>query len=358
MNIVHICSVSAKPSGIKTVLKKISAKQREYGNTVRVLSLNISEPDFKHINTLRDFYNEIQKSRPDIVVFHSVYYLMYIPFSLLLRKNKIPYAVELHGALSIENYKVSYIKKVIANFIYFRRFLANACGIIYLNDKEYQNSIVKDINKNYVVVPNGCDVIENQYNNSGGRSSKIEVLYVGRIERYHKGLDVLLSAIRILLNRQMADKMRFVFYGDGDESECVWFKEQIADISGIAEFNGPIYGKSKEIAMCKSDIFILTSRSEGMPMGVLEALSYGLPCILTVETNLGEEIEEAGAGWITTLLPEDIADTISVAIEDYQNNRDHLSMKALKMSKRYSWSVIAQNSIEKYQLLLNKNKCK
>lgn len=353
MNIIHICCASDKPNGIKTVLKKISVKQRENGNEVRVLSLQSGEPSFKYIHSLKGFIDEIQSSRPDLVIFHSVYYVYYALFSVLLSLWRIPYAVELHGALSKSNYRVSYIKKMIANFLFFKRFLRSARGIIYLNKNEYENSIVKDINPNYIIIPNGCDISEYICTRNKAKDEQLQILYIGRIERVHKGLDILLDAMKIISNNEVMRNVRFVFCGDGSELECKWFLAQISKLSKIAEFRGPIYGEQKEMTMLESDIFILTSRFEGMPMGVLEALSMGLPCILTKETNLGVEVQEAYAGWLTSLSSDDIARDILRAIEDYRTNHMTLSQNALTLSRNYSWDTIAKTSIQAYMTLLS-----
>ena len=352
MNIVHICSVTPKPEGIKTVLKKLSFKQREQGNNVRVFSLQLGEPEFQVVNTIKGFNAEIKSNRPDIVIFHSIYFLLYIPFVISLWLKKIPYAIQLHGALSAENYKVSHKKKLIANFLFYNRFIKQAKSIIYLNINEYKKSIVKEINPNYTIIPNGCDLISDNHIKQEP-NDPIKIVYIGRIERVHKGLDILLDAIELISNSDSGKKVRFTFYGDGSDSEVIWFKEQIKQVDQIAEYKGPIYGKQKELAIRESDIFILTSRSEGMPMGVLEALSYGLPCILTPETNIGEEVKIANAGWLTDTNADQIASVINKSISEYLIEHDSLRHNAIRLSNKYNWEDIATFSVDEYQRIVN-----
>lgn len=45
------------------------------------------------------------------------------------------------------------------------------------------------------------------------------------------------------------------------------------------------------MVLLQTDLFIQTSRHEGMPMGLLEALSIGVPCLVTVGTSLGHIIK-------------------------------------------------------------------
>ena len=351
MKIVHVCSVTSRANGIKSVLKELSVEQQKNGAHVRVISLLPGEDSFIHIDSVRSFYKEICNNTPDIVIFHSVYYMLYVQFAIILALKKIPYAIELHGALSQENYKVSHTKKVIANILFFNRFIKNARSIIYLNNNEYDKSVVKNINPKSVIIPNGCSHVSNLKRPSFD-GSPIKVVYIGRIERVHKGLDILLEAIDAIITSDCVNDVRFIFYGNAHESEQIWFKEQVSNRSSVVEYRGPVYGNDKDVAMRNANIFILTSRSEGMPMGVLEALSYGLPCILTPETNLGKEVENAGAGWIPSLDPQFISRTIKKAVVDYRQNGEYYRENALKLAERYNWTDIAKNSIRLYKTMI------
>ncbi|MBD2508806.1 glycosyltransferase [Nostoc muscorum FACHB-395] len=59
--------------------------------------------------------------------------------------------------------------------------------------------------------------------------------------------------------------------------------------------------------MYEFDLLIHTFRFEGHPIAVLEALSYGIPCLLTPGTNIAGEVEAAGAGWSVEDTPAAIA---------------------------------------------------
>lgn len=355
MKIIHICSVRPqKPNGIKTVLENLAPKQIEAGHQVRVFSINSEKSNFEDVNSIRKFIQNINLDKPDIVIFHSIYYLLYIPFAIILMIKRIPYAIELHGALSKENYKVSHIKKVVANFIFFKKFIKKAKSIIYLNIQEYNNSIVKTINPKCTIIPNGCNSIENLQSQINLGQGLLNIIYIGRIERVHKGLDVLLDAIDIINKEKAGLEVKLSFYGDGNSQELEWFTQRISSINHIVEFYGPIYGEEKDRVMRNANMFILTSRSEGMPMGVLEALSYGLPCILTPGTNIGDEVKTAGAGWLTDANPIKIAEAINNAVTEFYKNFNVLRNNAIELAKKYDWSNIAIMSINEYQYMIIK----
>lgn len=356
MNVLHICFSGKKPEGVKSVLQILPNRQRDFVNNVKVYSINRFSDEFETVRSIREFYKIIKKEKPDIVVFHSVYFLLYASFAILLWFKRIPYAITLHGALSKESYKVSYLKKRIANFLFFKRFIKKASSIIYLNENEYNNSIVKNINPKYTIISNGCNTVP-EFEYYFDNDAPISIVYVGRINRVYKGLDLLFQAIDIISESDISAKVKFVFYGVGAKTECEWFEEQIAKRPHITEFNGAVYGTDKDRILKEADIFILTSRSEGMPMGVLEALSYGLPCILTPGTNFGDEVVAANAGWLTSLDPEEIANTIKNAVCQYPASYKELRKNSLELSRKYNWSRIAENSIAEYSKIIEDYKC-
>lgn len=54
--------------------------------------------------------------------------------------------------------------------------------------------------------------------------------------------------------------------------------------------HGGVYDSDKETILLNSDFFILTSRFKGHLMGLIEALSYGLFCLVTEGSNMADGI--------------------------------------------------------------------
>ena len=90
-------------------------------------------------------------------------------------------------------------------------------------------------------------------------------------------------------------------------------------------------------------------------MGILEALSYGVPCIVTQGTNLREIIEESDAGWGANNTSESIGLAITRFI-DSENVLQEKSRNAVQLIKsEYEWSVVAQKTIKKYTEFMDGN---
>ena len=111
-------------------------------------------------------------------------------------------------------------------------------------------------------------------------------------------------------------------------------------------------GKDKERALLDADIFIQTSRHEGMPMGILEAMSYGIPCLVTEGTTLGEYVNEVDAGWASANNAEEISNILLLASEE----RDRWKIKGNNgrnsVRDDYSWSNVANFILSEYKALI------
>ena len=100
------------------------------------------------------------------------------------------------------------------------------------------------------------------------------------------------------------------------------------------------------------DFFIQTSRFEGMPLGILEALSYGIPCLVTRGTTLGEKIEEGKCGVMAETDPESVAEKMMQMIGGRDSFKE-MSDNGIKfVEDNFSWSAVAQEAIRNYSELL------
>lgn len=360
MNILHITDISWQSNGMYSVLANLMPVQKSMGNNVMGITVRKKRadlPDLLEMHKSNDFSNLLNEFKPDIVIFHSLYAREYIPFYKKLLKENIPYIIQLHGAMSHGNYKKGHLKKWIANTLYFNRFIKKAQKIIYLNQFEYDESLVKFINPQSVIIPNGCTPhFGNSIAADRPKNRKTEILFLGRIDIHHKALDILIEAIHKLKNKGFGKDIHFTFYGNGENSDLEKFTKLMSPLEGFADFKGPVYGKDKESVYNKSDIFILTSRSEGMPMGVLEALSYGIPCFVTPQTNVANIINDFDCGWVTDLSSDAISENIIIATKDYCKRKVELTQSSLKAANDFSWDGIAAKTLDLYSDVISHNK--
>jgi glycosyltransferase involved in cell wall biosynthesis len=157
------------------------------------------------------------------------------------------------------------------------------------------------------VDPRKVHVIENGVDNEfwGAASysptyprSSPTIVTVGRLTRV-KGHDVLIRTLAQI--KQHVPDVKLVIAGDGESRKEL---EKLARSLGLAhaiEFIGYVSKERLRSVLQKAAVFVLPSRSEGMPLAMLEAMAVGVP---TVATNVGgvPEVLTHGSG---ILVPPD-----------------------------------------------------
>ena len=89
-------------------------------------------------------------------------------------------------------------------------------------------------------------------------------------------------------------------------------------------------------------------------MGMIEALSFGLPCVATVGTNLTCEIEKYKAGWIAQNTEESVIKALHTMVRDYCNESTK-GRNARTLSASFSWDAIAEKSHNEYAKMIERH---
>lgn len=124
------------------------------------------------------------------------------------------------------------------------------------------------------------------------------------------------------------------------------------DVGDIISLNPPIFGEEKENVLLNADIFIQTSRADTTPTGVLCALSYGLPCILTEGTSLAGFVVENNAGWACETDVNAISQAIVKAVEERNLLLEKSKNAKEAIEKYYCWDSVEKEIIDHYRVLV------
>jgi len=158
-----------------------------------------------------------------------------------------------------------------------------------------------------------------------------------------KGLHDLIDAYRKIKN----PKFRLVIAGDADhETDYSRRLKRQAKEWGIV-LTGFVHGKPLQELYSNAGLFVLPSYHEGLSLGLLEALSYGLP-VLVSDIPQNKEIalrkyRYFKVGDISDLTGK-IEELMEKAISEEEKNQQ---IEILK--KEYDWNKIAQRTIEVYK---------
>lgn len=285
-------------------------------------------------------------NKPDIAILESCYCYTFEKIIKDLRSLKVPYVIVPRSSLTKQAQKLRPLKKIVGNLLYYNRMINNAAAVHYLSEQEKIDSIGQWGSKCFVV-PNGTHTvakIKESFN-----EDRIDAVYIGRIEIFQKGLDMLVKAVDQIQDMLRDSRFHLSIYGPDREGAYDELSRMISDfrIDDLISLNSSLFGEEKENRLLEADLFIMTSRFEGMPMGLIEALSYGLPCIITTGTNMKPIICEADAGWGA----DDNVDSVKQSLIKMLEERDQFinkSKNAAKCGKSYDWDEIAKLTHKEY----------
>jgi len=286
-------------------------------------------------------------NKPDIVVFNEVYKPKYIKIYKECKKHKIPYVIIPHGSLVKNAQQRHRGKKIIGNIVLFNKFIYNASAIQFLNQNEKKETYFKY--KKAIICGNGTNIP--QYTNQWKSSMNKDLVYIGRYEIKHKGLDLLVNMCCKYKQWFIDNNMHIQLYGRDSGNELTMLKQDISKnkIQDILIINKPVYHDEKENVLKNSYAFIQCSRYEGQPMGIIEALSVGLPCIVTEGTYMGDYIQEKKCGLVSTFNIDKVFENVRY-IYTHEQEREKFANNSKKYSVvDYHWENVIANTIKQYK---------
>jgi glycosyltransferase involved in cell wall biosynthesis len=187
------------------------------------------------------------------------------------------------------------------------------------------------------IIPNGVEPGEIRRSNGGERY----MLYLGRLDIHHKGLDLLVRGFEHLV-RNSRYEGRLVIAGDGrDREKLIELIGRLSpEIRERLELAGWVEGERKHELIVNADFLVMPSRYESQPIVALEAAAAGRPVIASDikelrfigENRMGINFR---AGDI-----RDLAERIRLLAEN-NSIREDFGRNARLWAEGYSWDSIA-----------------
>ena len=290
---------------------------------------------FSRLIVLIDIFKILKLEKPDVVIpFSTTTNGSVIIISKLL-DIKVLASEHNNYKVRLRNPSIWFVKRLIYKMTDYLMVLTNR------DEKEYYGKFIKNI----VVMPNPLPLIPLNSQNESQREEII--LAVGNVARWnHKGFDNLLSIFANIQNSIPNYKLQII--GSGDQTFLKNICENL-NIIGKVEFVGEV--SNIQDYMQKASVFALTSRWEGLPMVLIEAMSQGIPCVAyDCFTGPAEIITNGKDGiLVNDQNKEEFGQELINLLND-KNKQLSLSKEAILKVKKYDTNAI----LDKWELLLNK----
>ena len=223
-------------------------------------------------------------------------------------------------------------------FVLYLKWVLRSANLILLLDKDSLRDY-KPYNSNLVQVGNSIICPELPEGMHVLREGKVrEILFVGRLSK-DKRVEPIIRAVEGMGKAGFGEEgsgmdgseIRLTIVGDGEE-----YHNLIPYAGERIRFVGAVPPKEVKEYMQNSDILVMNSSFEGVPMTILEAISYGLPVVSTNVGGIGEALHFGQDSEET----DGTEEGIQAAIRRIEAHYDVYSRNAYENSKAYDYRTL------------------
>jgi glycosyltransferase involved in cell wall biosynthesis len=331
----------------------------------------IESPDGKYIDlgcfnfSLKDIFERINEFSPQVGHIKSCWTPFHAKAAWAMRRNNIPYILEPGGHFLPVHFTTRFAERP---YGLMRKILKHGYQALVDSSvlrgagavRALSNLEARDLTQRYGVksfaLPLGINkeyYIDNPIVRSCSTPTKVRFLFVGRLDIFQKGLDLILNAVEILNSRGLVDSFEVILAGPALNKSDARLDTEINQRRIFnARTHPPIRGQEKIDLFQSSHVFLHPSRFEEMAKLPREVVATGLPVIASRESNFGDWAESEGFGLATDLSPQSLAECMEEFITDRAMIRS-CSEAAINYAQRSSWDEIASKLIPEYHKLIS-----
>jgi glycosyltransferase involved in cell wall biosynthesis len=272
--------------------------------------------------------NLLMEEKIDVFVTNQWYEISTIWDVLIARSLGIPAVVGWHNCFNAGLGDTDDLPNAHLRYIGFRH--ATLLAVLSSVDKLWFNNLAIPSR----LIPNPLTFAAHDAGSqSGSKREKYSLVWIGRVERHQKRVDLLIRMFALLLSTHPQAHLTII--GEGPDLEWSQHYAESLNINHRVSFVG--YTKDISRYLETSSIHVMTSEFEGYPMVLGEVWSHGVPTVMFALPHL--EICRPKLGY--TAVPQGDIASMAKAISNLLGNgstRDKLAHEALGIAQRLSES--------------------
>lgn len=362
MEIIHLILGKANPermNGVNKVVHQLATQQHLFGEQVEIwgitsdTTVNYNERNFetrlflkqKNPFAFSSALKEALLSKKGKAIFHlhGGWIPVYYRLARFLYHTKIEFVITPHGAYNtIAMRKNFWLKKMY--FRFFERKILNRASSIHCIGKSERNGLQEFYRtQKTILLPYGFE-LQSTIELKKRDEERFVLGFIGRLDIYTKGLDTLLLAFE-KFHRKMPQSQLWIV-GDSKEKPALEKKIDALKLNHAVILYGSKFGSEKEQLLQAMDVFVHPSRNEGLPLSVIEAASFGKPCIVTDATNIGSLVTKYNAGQtIYRQSSNQLEAAMNAVVARWTSPSKFVEMQqnAIRMiQENYNWNTLLQ----------------
>lgn len=286
---------------------------------------------------------------PNLVHTHSVFVPKQVSLAKKLGQRGIPYVITPH-AMTPQLLQRGWLKKRIYSWLFEKPRFLNAAAITVVTPKEEETvrNFVPSYSGIICCVPNPITLLQENspeeclWQNHG----ETNLVYMGRFDVLHKGLDILIEIARFLPN------VKFKLYGTEHQGTQKWFKKLQQNRPDNVEFHHPVFKEDKTKVLLNATLYIQMSRWEVFGISIAEAMCLGVPCAIANTLNFAPIFQEHDLGLVLSSQPQKAAQQLQEILQKPQTLEKWSKTGRHFAQEQFHPRQVALKYLELYQQLI------
>lgn len=280
-------------------------------------------------------------SNADIVHYHAEGPCAMIPIIKFLSNKRI--IVTIHGLdwqrAKWGGFATKYIK-------FGEKMAVKYANEIIVLSENVKNYFKENYNRNTHFIPNGVNkpkiLKPNRIKEKYNLSKDNYILFLGRIVP-EKGIHYLIDAFNIV----NTDKKLVIAGGASDTDDYYQELKEKSKLNNNIIFTGFVQGEELEELYSNAYIYCLPSDLEGMPLSLLEAMSYGNCCLTSDIKECSTVINDKGETFTKSNI-NDLASKIQKLINDESLVKKYKNESQKYVLDNYNWDDVVDETLKLY----------